>query len=75
MFTLGSTSSLREHSVLMLAGALVAAQAVVVNRQAGFPCTLWTLKPHLIEEYYNETKKGLLEEEGQEREFEKTYDD
>lgn len=59
MFSLGFMSSFRDFGILMLAVVLVLVQAVVINRRAGFPYPLWSLKPRLIEQYASESKRGL----------------
>ena len=63
MFSLGFMSSLLDLAILMAAVVLVIAQAVVINRRAGFPYPLWRLKPHLIEEYNSESRRGLPRQE------------
>lgn len=43
IFSLGLMSSLADLAVLMLAVAFITAQAVLMNRRAGFPYPLWKL--------------------------------
>ncbi len=45
VISLGFMSSLTELAVLMLAVLLVSAQAIVMNRRAGFPYPLWRSPP------------------------------
>jgi hypothetical protein len=59
MFALGFMSSPADFAILMSAVVLVLAQAVAINRRAGFPYPLWHLTPNLEEKYSSESKRGL----------------